>query len=136
MTFVDYSLFLLNSVTVLGISTYCSVTNRPNCSCLEHHFLVFIIVGIDWVSLECPQSLSLMRLLSDGCALRCSLPVCRQDAPPPASQPSGPLCWLLASEDPWAALSQLRVARPLFKKHLFIYLATPGLSCRMQDLVP
>ena len=37
---------------------------------------------------------------------------------------------------PGLLLSQLRVARPLFKKHLFIYLATPGLSCGMQALVP
>ena len=103
MTFVDYSLFLFNSVTVLGISIYCSVTNRPNCSCLEHHFLVFIIIGVDWISLECPQFLSLVCLQSDEQGLRCGLPVCCQDTPPCASQPSGPLCWLLSSEDPWAA---------------------------------
>ena len=103
MTFVDYSLFLFNSVTVLGISIYCSVTNCPNCSCLEHHFLVFIIIGVDWISLECPQFLSLMCLQSDEQGLRRGLPVCCQDTPPCASQPLGPLCWLLSSEDPWAA---------------------------------
>ena len=37
---------------------------------------------------------------------------------------------------PGLLLSQLRVARPLFKKHVFIYLAMPSLSCGKQDLVP
>ena len=136
MTFVDYSLFLFNSVTLLGISIYCSVTNHPNCSCLEHHFLVFIIIGVDWISLECPQFLSLMCLQSDEHGLRRSLlSAARMLFPVHFS------AWDISAgfspvKIPGLLLLQLRVARPLFKKHLFIYLAMPGLSCGMQDRVP